>query len=198
MEKIMTIQGRETTHGDIKLVQRLIQDKPSWNRTRLSRELCLLWNWRASNGRAKDMACRTLLSKLEQRGHITLPRRQTPGRGCGKVCIPCVPHKTEPIACALSALAPIHVELVEEASLLDLFKCLLSRYHYLGFGRTVGENMKYLVLDREHNPLACLLFGSAAWKCAPRDDFIGWDANTRKVLSHFKWVTQLWNSRVSR
>jgi len=28
---------------------------------------------------------------------------------------------------------------------------------------------------------ACLLFGSAAWKIAPRDDFIGWDADTRKA-----------------
>ena len=28
-------------------------------------EPCLLWDWRASNGRIKDMACRTLLSKEE-------------------------------------------------------------------------------------------------------------------------------------
>jgi hypothetical protein len=41
----------------------------------------------------------------------------------------------------------------------SLFQCLLSRYHYLGFGSTVGENMKYMVFDRGHNPLACLLFG---------------------------------------
>jgi hypothetical protein len=44
--------------------------------------------------------------------------------------------------------------------------------------------MKYLVFDREQNPLACLLFGSAAWKCAPRDDFIGWDAETRRANLH--------------
>jgi hypothetical protein len=61
----------------------------------------------------------------------------------------------------------VHAELVEDASLLGLFKCLLSRYHYLGFNGTVGENMKYMVFDREQNPLACLLFGSAAWKNAP-------------------------------
>ncbi len=44
--------------------------------------------------------------------------------------------------------------------------------------------MKYLVFDREQNPLACVLFGSAAWKCAPRDDFIGWNAETRKTNLH--------------
>jgi len=41
--------------------------------------------------------------------------------------------------------------------------------------------MKYLVFDKENNPLSCLLFGSVAWKTLPRDEFIGWDANTRKA-----------------
>lgn len=55
------------------------------------------------------------------------------------------------------------------------------------FSSTVGENLKYLVFDREHNPLACLLFGSAAWKCAPLDDFIGWDVKIRK--DNLKFLT---------
>jgi len=185
MDETTTVQGREITQDDIELVRRLIEANPSRNRTRLSKELCLLWNWRTANGRIKDMACRTLLLKLEQRGHITLPGRQSPGRGCRKVPIPYVPHNTASIACALSALKPVHVQLVEDIGLQDLFQCLLSRYHYLGFRSTVGENMKYVVFDREHNPVACLLFGSAAWKCAPRDDFIGWDANTRKANLKF-------------
>jgi len=44
----------------------------------------------------------------------------------------------------------------------------------------VGENLKYLVKDNRDRPLACLLFGSAAWKCASRDNFIGWDRQTRR------------------
>ena len=60
-----------------------------------------------------------------------------------------------------------------------MFKYLLSRYPYLGWSGIVGKNMKYLVFDRKHDPLACLLLGSAAWKSAPRDNFIGWDAATR-------------------
>jgi len=94
MDETATIQGREITQDDIELVRRLIEANPCRNRTRLSKELCLLWNWRAANGQIKDMACRTLLSKLELRGHITLPKRRTPGRGCCKVSIPYVPHNT--------------------------------------------------------------------------------------------------------
>ncbi len=93
------------------------------------------------------MACRTLLSKLELRGHITLPRRRSPGRGCRKVSIPYVAHKIASIACSLSALEPVHVQLVEDTGLLDLFQWLLSRYHYLGFRSTVGENMNPLCQD---------------------------------------------------
>ena len=185
MDETTRVQGREITQDDIELIRRLLAANPSRNRTQLSKDLCLLWNWRASNGQIKDMACRTLLMKLEQRGHITLPRRQTPGRGSRKVSIPYVPHKTAPIVCSLSDLQPVSVHLVEDAGLFPLFQCLLSQYHYLGFCSTVGENIKYIVFDREQNPLACLLFGSAAWKCAPRDDFIGWDAETRKANLKF-------------
>jgi len=181
----MTLQGREITKDNIELIRRLIEADPSRNRTWLSKKLCLLWDWRADNGQIKDMACRTLLLKLEQRGHITLPRRRSPGRGSRKVSIPYVPHNTASIACSLSALKPVQIQLVEDTGLLRLFQCLLSRYHYLGFGSTVGENMKYMVFDREHNPLACLLFGSSAWKCAPRDDFIGWNAPDREANLKF-------------
>jgi len=142
MDKATTVQGRGITQDDIELVRQLIEADPSLNRSRISRELCLLWNWRAANGRIKDMACRTLLLKLEQRGYITLPGRRCPGRGSRKVTIPCVPHKTAPIACSLSDLEPVSVQMVEDAGLLGLFQCLLARYHYLGFRSTVGENMK--------------------------------------------------------
>jgi len=41
--------------------------------------------------------------------------------------------------------------------------------------------MKYLVFDQEDNLLACLLFGSAAWKTLPRDNFIGWNEASRRA-----------------
>ena len=60
------------------------------------------------------------------------------------------------------------------------FRFLLQRYHYLGLRNTVGETLKYWVEDRRRRPVACLLFGSAAWKVRPRDRFIGWDAEARQ------------------
>jgi hypothetical protein len=87
----------------------------------------------------------------------------------------------EPICCALHELRPLAVSVVVPRSAdLRLFNCLLSRYHYLGHRNTVGENMRYLFCDRTARPVACALFGSAAWKCAARDAWIGWDPSARE------------------
>jgi len=181
----MIIQGREVSSKDIEFIREMIKAHPFWGRTRLSKELALLWNWRAANGQLKDMACRTFLLKLEARGYLTLPPRLYSYRKVrGKLPCPYVPHKTTLIASRLDRLLPLKIEIVKEKDLLVLFKCLLSCYHYLGFTGTVGENLKYLIFDREDNPVACLLFGSAAWKTLPRDNFIGWNEARRKANLH--------------
>jgi hypothetical protein len=68
-----------------------------------------------------------------------------------------------------------------------LFNHMLSQYHYLGYRGSVGESLKYLVHDSQGRPLACILFGSAAWKTAPRDTFIGWTRNQRE--SNLRFMT---------
>src|SRR5258706_394736 len=70
------IQGRQVSAQELARIRALLVEHPSWHRTRLSRELCALWEWRNETGRLKDMACRTLLLKLQARGLIALPPRQ--------------------------------------------------------------------------------------------------------------------------
>ena len=181
MEDTVLIQGRSTTGSDVELIRRLIDSNPSWHRTRLSKELCELWNWKGDNGQPRDMAARSFLLKLEARGLIVLPpRRINSGGNSRGARVADVPHSSDPVRSALEELRPIRVEPAIEFRDLSLFKCLVSRYHYLSF-HLVGRNMKYLAFDRYDRPLAALLFGSAAWKCAPRDEFIGWDAERREA-----------------
>jgi len=118
-------------------------------------------------------------------GHITLPPRiNQVNNSLRNRSIQYVLHQKLPIQAKLKALAPIQIEPVQNLEQEALFKTLIALYHYLGYCGTVGENMKYIASDHEANPLACLLFGSAAWKIAPRDAFIGWDAKTRKRNLH--------------
>ena len=95
-----------------------------------------------------------------------------------------VDHSRDPINGSLHELLPLEIrELDRSPGDLPLFEWLLHRYHYLRHTSSVGLNLKYLVFDRYRRPLSCLLFGSAAWQCAARDQFIGWsDCARRKHL----------------
>ena len=176
------IQGRCITPDDVVLIRGLLADNPSWNRSRLSRELCERWDWRDEKGRLKDMACRTLPLKLESRGEIGLPPRQggRPNqRGYGPMVE--MAHDQSPIEGDLSLLRPLRIEPLGSGDRrLALFKFLLHRYHYLGHRTCVGENLKVLVSDSQGRVLACMLFGSAAWKAKGRDVFIGWEPRARE------------------
>ena len=178
----MVIQGRELHAEDIGLIRSLLAEHGDWRRTRISEELCRRWDWRNGQGRFKDMAARTLLLKLERAGLIQLPKRRGPSsNGFRNRNPPLVAHATESIRCALRDLRPLAVSVVEPGTAaLRLFNCLLHRYHYLGHRNTVGENLRYLVRDRLGRPVACALFGSAAWKCADRDAFLGWERGARE------------------
>lgn len=182
MEDEPVIQGRRLRSEDLALVRHWLATEPGWNRTRLSRELCREWDWRNEAGQPKDMACRTLLLKLERRGQIRLPARQgtSPNALRNRQVVEQVCDRT-PIHGVLNALRPVRLEpLGERHPDLGLFRFLLQSHHYLGLRNSVGENLKYLIRDRQGRPLACLLFGSAAWKANRRDGFIGWDAAQRQ------------------
>jgi hypothetical protein len=128
------------------------------------------------------MACRTLLLKLERVGHIRLPPRIRPSsNGLRNRRAPVAPLAYAPVRGPLRDLLPLSVGVVEPGSDdARLFNGLLAHEHYLGHRNTVGENLRYLARDRRGRLVACALFGSAAWKCADRDAFLGWDRPTRE------------------
>ena len=182
METGKIIQGRSVTDQDIVLIRCLLTENPSWGRRRLSIELCERWAWRNGVGQIKDMACRTLLLKLERAGEIRLPPRRGGRRNERGYRQPVeMIHDTSLVESDLRALQPVLIEPLKAGDKrLPLFKFFLHQYHYLGHSTCVGENLKYLVFDNTGRPLACLLFGAAAWKTKSRDAFIGWDASVRE------------------
>ena len=181
-KETIIIQGRETTPEDISIVKRMISNNPKWSRWRLSVELSKEWNWYTAKGQLKDMACRSFLLKLDQLGYIKLParKRKAPVRMKGNAIQP-VLHDISPINHKLKDILPIEViPLFLNTDYQVLFDFFLNKYHYLSYRGSVGENIKYLIFDCFHRPLACVLFGSSAWKVECRDRFIGWDKEIRK------------------
>jgi len=198
MSNGMVIQGRVISSGDIDVIRETIVSNPSWRRTRISQELCSRWGWFNALGQPKDMACRSMLLKLEAKGYITLPTRSAyPLNGLQHREIPAITSDTTPIATSLKDLLPLAIEVVKDKDSFSLFRSLLSRYHYLGYGVTVGENMKYLIRDKDGRPLSCVLFGSAAWKGVCRDGYIGWTKERRErnlslVTNNMRFLVLPW------
>jgi hypothetical protein len=198
VKQVWLVQGRRVSGADVALISHWLQANPSWNRTRLSRQLCEHWNWRNGAGRLKDMACRTLLLKLQARGLICLPPRRTASvNGFRNRQLPQVECDASPVRCSLGELQPLQFVAVESKEEMAMFRFLLARHHYLGYGNTVGENLKYLVRSPAGRPLAALLFGAAAWKCAARDAWIGWSREQRQerlplVANHTRFLVAPW------
>ena len=74
MTESLTLQGRQISPAELHGLRQWVEENPHWSRWRLSRELATRWDWRNSAGVLKDMAARTLLVKLAQRGLIDRPR----------------------------------------------------------------------------------------------------------------------------
>ncbi len=175
------VQGRHLNEADLTEIRRLRADHPDWPRYRLSVALAERWQWRNEAGRLKDMAARTLLSKLAARALIDLPpplwstSRQRPAD-----CQPELPDlQPTDIDAALASLQPVRLELVERLAQRRQVARLLEQHHYRGFRGAVGENVQYIARDVRGRELAVMVFGAAAWKLATRDQFIGWSPTQR-------------------
>lgn len=186
MSQALILQGRQLEPADIEQIRELIAANPGWSRRRLSEVLCAEWNWRNANGQPKDMAARTLLVKLHARELIELPpRRQTPSNRMVCRSLQRQLWDTTPVCGTLKDLGFLKVEEVSNDSAARIrFAAALAEFHYLGCRGTVGENLQYTVTDASGRLLACLLFGSPAWKCRARDEWIGWSPEQRQRHLH--------------
>lgn len=104
------LQGRHVTRDDIHVIRDLLNAHPDWSRSYLSKELCQYWNWRNEIGALKDIACRSLLRRLEQLEQIRLPKglhkNNSAERRRAEIEQP-VFHSREAIECPLKRLYPL-------------------------------------------------------------------------------------------
>jgi hypothetical protein len=184
----LTIQGRFLDEAELNEIRALLSEHPEWSRWRMSRHLAMQWDWRNGAGLLKDMAARSLLAKLEKGGMIQLPprrrrcpnRMQLPPKGGEEVI-------REPITQTLAELRSLRIkEVSRHPQHRRTLARLLHQHHYLSYTSPVGENLQYLVWDRHGRVLSACVFGAAAWTCAPRDQFIGWDMGARR--SRLSWI----------
>lgn len=180
----LSIAGRSLTAADVSFISGVIAERPDWSRWKLSRELAQRLQWYSPTGQLKDMACRELLVKLARDELVAVPppKRATPCPSRLRPPAP-VPHARDPVECGLAAVQSVSVILVgRKTPEAELIRHLLVEYHYLGLDRTTGATLRYLIRAGDGRLLGCALWGSAAWKTAARDEWIGWSAQQRSAL----------------
>lgn len=189
--------GRTFTVEEITWIQGLIATEPRTNRARLSRLVCETLGWQRPDGRPKEMTCRVAMLRMERDGLISLPPPQG-GNGNGRIR----PHPTaasdpkDPITLPAGSLGKLLLRPVDTRRDSSLWNELIERYHYMGYKPLPGDQIRYLVYGDLHL-LAALGFGSAAWKIAPRDQFIGWSReqrvrNLRLIVNNARFLILPW------
>ncbi len=184
MAEQQKIRGRFIGPEELKTIQEFTSRYWDQGRAEISKALCRHWGWRQPNGWLKDRACRDVLLTLERQGAIELPKRRHPGSG-GKKYVESRRFLFEacPIEGPVSQFRSLTLSMVRQTSKEKLWDQLVHQYHYLGRPLIVGSYLKYLAyLDDQ--VVACLGWGSAAWRASSRDNFIGWDEPTRKRNLH--------------
>jgi len=178
----MRYSGRDFTSAEIEWIKEQISSDPKLNRQRLSKHFCQTFSWFKLDGGLKDMSCRVAFLRMEKDGHIVLPAPQKPYNKPGQQIKRTLFTEPCPEVRKKAGVFDLTFEIVD-ASCTRLWNEYIDRNHYLGYTALPRAQLRYFVLD-EGDVIALLGFGAAAWKTAPRDDYIGWRPERREKNLH--------------
>jgi len=171
--------GRAFTTAEMAQIRTLAASLPT--RRAIADAVCDALGWHAPDGRRKDMTARVALGRMAADQLITLPPpRNGNGNGrhprhapAGQLALPLPAHP----AATLADLGPVTVTVVGSRQASRQWNQLIRDHHYLGYTPLAGAQIRYPAAGQ----IAALAFAASAWKCAPRDTWIGWAPATRQA-----------------
>ena len=178
--------GREISREEIEQIRETVATFGQLSRCELALTVCEHLEWRTASGSNKVDACLKLLEKLESQGVLRLPEKQ--GRSQPVLRIPSITERTQPeseTTGSLSDIVPVKLRIVADREERGLWNEFVSRYHYLGYKKPFGCQLRYFI-ESERAKLGCLLFSGSAKSIGIRDRWIGWSDGER--LRNLGWV----------
>lgn len=196
--RVVKVCAREFTESDLKMIRTEISRSQPPLRAQIARTVCERLDWRDETGRLKTMSARVALLRLHRQGLIELPPpRNSNGNTKGllkqTVSLPVKPMRIEG---SVESLAPVELALVQGRQDSAHWNTLIDQYHYLGYQRLPGAQLRYLICSGAE-VLGALGFGAAAWSVGARDQWIGWDRTQRqgrlnRVLNNARFLILPW------
>ncbi len=162
----------------------IIETFPKLSRTELANTVCELFSWKRPTGKLKSVECRQFLERLDEKGTIKLPacRKKYINKGTAKIRKTKKTDIQPTISVNLKELSPISLTRVVHKKQRQLWYEYVDRYHYLGHQLPFGAQLRYFIRSGATDDiLGCFQFSSPAWKMAPRDKWIGWTDEQRKI-----------------
>jgi Domain of unknown function (DUF4338) len=191
--------GHSLTQQEVDLIRGITREFSNLTVTELAATISELLGWKRPNGKLKTRECYLFLLELRERGWLPwLPAPQARSPRTASVSAPAVP--APPVLDGdLCQYRPLRLDLIEDADERKQFRQYLDQYHYLGYQAPYGAQLRYFVRAAQADlpPLAALLFTSAAWRMAPRDQWIGWQESARlvnlpRIVNHSRFLILPW------
>ena len=155
-------------------VRACLDDAAITRRAQVAAALCAEFDFHDARGRPQQSSCLAALRALEAAGQIELPPAQR-GRP------PAVPAALPPMNLVVASFAEVRgLEIVPvvDAETRRIWRQLLHHEHPRGAGPFFGPQLRYLIRC-EAGWLGAIGFAAAARRLAVRDNWIGWDDETR-------------------
>jgi len=197
----VVVCGREFTPGVLGRIRaRVRSGGNALTRAALSREVCAWMEWRDPLGRLQEMSARVALQRLEESGHIELPQP----RPCAAAARGCRRRRSRQhrprVSCELAGLGALRIQEVSAQrtpELSEQWNSLIEEHHYIGYVPAVGRQKRYLIVSERYGVVAAVSFSAAAWRCGPRDRWIGWTDEQRgehlqEVVSNSRFLILPW------
>ena len=194
---VFKYRSRKLTRRDIDFIQATITQHYSRGRSHISRVLCQVWNWTQPNGKLKEYAARDLLLRLEEKGFVKLPARLSQKNNLKRKSFDQIPlFVKEQLGGSIGNYSYPVIRPAASSQDKYLWDYLVHNYHYLGCPRLVGEYIRHLVYI-DDQVVACLAWASAAWKIKAREQFIGWNEDTKRknlylVVNNTRFLIPPW------
>lgn len=83
---LLRYRNRDIRKEDLQFIRAMIAQGPELTRTQIALAICDAWNWRQFNGHRSMPACLDLLRRLDEWGHIKLPRLDGQRERAGGTC----------------------------------------------------------------------------------------------------------------
>ncbi len=188
--------GQPFSSDKLEKIKREIRLSGSAYRAEIARRVCERLDWKDALDRPKLMSGRVALLRLHRAGYIELPAPRN-GNGNTKPLTRQSDLPLErPINARVEDLDGLSLERVEDRGQSALWNGMIDRYHYLGYQRLAGAQLRYLI-RHDGGLLGAMGWGASAWTIKPRDQWIGWDhaareRNLAKVLNNCRFLLLPW------